>query len=67
MRVIRVIGTTVAAELDRLGVGSDVIIAALIEELGLTTAQAREVLAAVRSDGFRAPVGTVHVDGRAVS
>jgi hypothetical protein len=67
MRVIRVIGTTVAAELDRLGVGSDVIIAALIEELGLTTAQAREVLAAVRSDRFRAPVGTVHVDGRAVS
>jgi hypothetical protein len=67
MRVIHVIGTTVAAELDRLGIGSDVIIAALISELGITDAQAREALATVRADGFPAPVGTVHVDGGAVT
>ena len=67
MRVIHVIGTTVAAELNRLGVGSDVIIAALVEELGLTTAQAREVLAEVRGDPSTGPAGAVRVDRGSVS
>ena len=67
MRVIRVIGRTVAAELDRLGIGSDVIIAALVDELGLTAAQAREVLEAVRTDLSPGSARVAHSDGRAVS
>jgi hypothetical protein len=67
MRVIRVIGRAVAAELDRLNVGSDVIIAALVEELGLTTAQAREVLEAVRADLSPGSARAAHSDRGAVS
>jgi hypothetical protein len=48
-----VIGTSVATELDRLGMRSDVIIATLVAEVGLTTAQAREVLQTVRRDARR--------------
>jgi hypothetical protein len=55
MRVSGVIGSSVAAELDRLGVRSEVIVAALVDELGLTTTQAREVLRSVRRDAARDP------------
>jgi hypothetical protein len=62
-----VIGSSVAAELDRLGVCSEVIVATLVEEVGLSAAQAREVLRSVRHDAPRDPGAAPTPTGGSVS
>ena len=53
MRVVRVIGMHVAAEMDRLGISSEVIVAALVDEIGLSVTEAQEVVQALRRDVAR--------------
>jgi hypothetical protein len=43
----------VAAELDRLGVRSEVIVAALVDEIGLSATEAQEVVQTLRRDAAR--------------